>query len=138
MKKIIAILGIAALLGACLAACGAPKPEELLAGKWNASVASFEFNAFEFVPSQADPRKGTVNLSLTGSLVSGHYEVITGSGRDARDMVKITYTLAFISTSNIYYFTVDENTLSLQKEGSDTSTLYTREAAVPAPAGTTG
>ena len=135
MKKAIAILCLLAALGGCMAACGAPKPEALLAGKWKASLASFEFNAFEFVPSQGDPRKGTVNLGMIGNLVPGSYEVIPPASRDAQSVVKITYTLLMISTTRSYFFTVDDTTLTMQKEGSNTSLVYAREVAA---AGTTG
>ena len=136
MKKALTILCLLAALGGCLAACGTPKPEALLAGKWNASLASLEFNAFEFIPSQDDSRKGSVNLGMIGSLVSGSYEVIPPANKDAQSMVKITYTLLMISTTRSYFFTVDDTTLTLQKEGSNTILTYTRETA--AAAGTTG
>ena len=135
MKKTLAILCLLAVLGGCLAACGAPKPEALLAGKWKASVATFEFNAFEFVPSQGDPRKGSVNIGMISNLVSGSYEVIPPESKDARSVVKITYTLLMISTTRSYFFTVDDTTLSLQEEGKSVTTTYTRETAA---AGTTG
>jgi len=134
MKKILAILGILAVLGGCLAACGASKPEKLLAGKWKTSVASFEFNAFEFVPSQDDPRKGTVSLGMVGNLISGSYEVVPAKGKDAQDQVKITYTLLMFSNTRSYSFTVDETTLTLQEEGKSLVVTYTRETAA---AGTT-
>ena len=134
MKKILAILGILALLGGVLAACGAPKPEALLAGKWKASAGSFEFNAFEFVPGQEDQRKGAVNINLIGSFVDGSYEVVAAAEKGARDMVKITYKLLMFSTTRSYYFTVDETTLTLQEEGKSVTTTYTRETAA---AGTT-
>ncbi|MCL1951863.1 MAG: hypothetical protein FWF60_03440 [Oscillospiraceae bacterium] len=134
MKKAIATLCLLAALCGVLAACGAPKPEALLAGKWDASVASLEFNAFEFVPSQDDPRKGTVNLGMIGSLVPGSYEVVPPQGKDAPNVVKITYTLAMFSTTRSYTFTVDATTLTLQGEGSGVAMTYTRETAA---AGTT-
>jgi len=134
MKKALAILCLLAVLGGCLAACGAQKPEALLAGKWKASVASLEFNAFEFVPSQDDPRKGAVNIGMISNLVHGSYEVIPPEGKDAPSVVKITYTLAMFSNTRSYNFTVDDTTLTLQREGSGTSLVYTREAVA---AGTT-
>jgi len=135
MKKTLAILCLLALLGGCLAACGTRKPEKLLAGKWNADVASFEFKAFEFVPGQDDPRKGTVNLGLIGRLVDGTYEVVPAENKDAQPMVKITYKLLLVSTTRNYFFTVNATTLTLQKEGSDVAMTYTRDTQ---PAGTTG
>jgi hypothetical protein len=134
MKKVLAILCLLAALCGIAAACGTPKPEALLAGKWNASVASLEFNAFEFVPSQDDPRKGTVNLGMIGSLVSGSYEVVPPQGKDAPNVVKITYALMMFSNTRSYTFTVDDTTLTLQGEGSGTALTYTRETAA---AGTT-
>ncbi|MCL2300910.1 MAG: hypothetical protein FWC27_12280 [Firmicutes bacterium] len=133
MKKTLAILCLLAALSGILAACGAPKPEALLAGKWKASVASFEFNAFEFVPSQDDPRKGTVNIGMISNLVNGSYEVVPGEG-SALDTLKITYSLWMISTSRTYDFTVDETTLALTEVGKTVTTTYTRETAA---AGTT-
>jgi len=136
MKKAIAILCLLAMLGGISAACGAKKPENLLAGKWKASVASLEFQAFEFVPSQDDARKGTVNRGKLASLVTdGTYEVIPGKGKDAKDVLKITTTaLGFVSTTHSYFFTVDDTTLTLQEEGYDAFLTYTRETAT---AGTT-
>jgi len=137
MKKALAILGILALLGGCLAACGAKKPQNLLAGKWKANLAALEFQAFEFVPGADDSLKGAVYLSLLSpGLISGTYEVTPGAGKDARDMIKITYTLWMVSINNSYYFTVDGNSLTLQKEGTDVTTTYTRDTG-PAAA-TTG
>ena len=127
MKKTLAILCLLALLGGCLAACGAKKPEKLLAGKWNADVASFEFKAFEFVPDKDEPLKGTVNLGLIGRFVGGDYEITPAENKDAQPMVKITYKLLLISTTRSYFFTVDANTLTLQKEGSDVAMTYTRD-----------
>ena len=134
MKKTLAILCLAALLGSCLVACGAPKPEKLLAGKWKANMASLEFNAFEFIPGKDDPRKGAVNLGMIGSFVNGSYEVVPAQSKDARDMVKITYTLLMFSTTRSYYFTVDGATLTLQEESSGITTSYTRDTGA---AGTT-
>jgi len=135
MKKTLAILCLFALLGGCLAACGAPKPETLLAGQWKASAGSLEFKSIAFTPGAEDPRKGTVSLGMT-SLVGGSYEVIPGQGKDARDMVKITYTLWLISTTRSYYFTVEGNTLNMQEENAGVTLTFTRESAVAA--GTTG
>ena len=136
MKKILAVLCLLALLGGISTACGASKPGALLAGKWNADLASFEFKAFEFVPGEDGPGKGTVNLGMLSNLVKGSYEVLPAESKDAKDMVKITYTLWMISTTRSYYFTVDGNTLTLQEESSGFTTTYTREGA--AAAGTTG
>ena len=124
MKKSLALLGVLALLCGCLAACGTPKTEALLAGKWNASAASFEFQAFEFTPDENNPGKGTV-----GSLLDGSYEIIPAENKDTRDMLKITFSFGMLSASRSYYFTVDETTLSLQEENSSVTTTYTREAA---------
>ena len=55
MKKLLAIFAAAALLALALAGCGAPKPQDLLAGKWQASAAGFEISAFEFTPDEKDP-----------------------------------------------------------------------------------
>ena len=134
MKKILAIFGILALLVGILAACGVPKPEILLAGKWKASAASLEFNAFEFVPSQGDPRKGTVNLGMISNLIDGSYEVIPAQSKNERNTVRITYALWMISTTRSYTFTVDETTLTMQEEGKSVFTTYVRETAT---AGTT-
>jgi len=136
MKKTLAILGILVLLGGIFSACGAAKPQRLLAGKWKASVASLEFQAFEFVPSADSDLKGTVNIGMLSNLVHGSYEVIPGAGKDARDTVKITYTLAMFSNTRSYFFTVDGATLTLQREGSGTSLVYTRDTG--AAAATTG
>jgi len=136
MKKILAVLCLLALLGGCLAACGAPKPGALLAGKWNATAASFEFNAFEFVPGEDGPGKGTVNLGMISNLVKGSYEVLPAESKEAKDMVKITYSLWMISTTRSYYFAVDGATLTLQEENSGFTTTYIREGA--AAVGTTG
>jgi len=136
MKKLLAILCLLALLGGCLAACGAPKPGALLAGKWKATAASLEFQAFEFVPGEDGPGKGTVNLGMMSKLVPASYEVVPAESKDARDMVKITYKLLMISTTRSYYFTVDGTTLTLQEENSGLTTTYTRDTG--AGAGTTG
>jgi len=126
MKKALVILAVLALLG-CLAACGAPKPEALLAGKWNASLASFEFNALEFIPSQDDSRKGSVNLGMIGNLVSGSYEVVPAEGKDAQNQVKITYKLLMLSTTRSYYFAVEGDTLTLREKDSDVTFTFTRD-----------
>ena len=126
MKKTLAILGILALLGGCLAACGKAKPEALLAGKWNAAAASLEFQAFEFIPSAEDPAKGTVNLGMISNLFGGTYEIIRGQGKNAQDTLKITYSLWMISTTRSYQFTVDETTLTMTEEGKSLTTTYTR------------
>ena len=135
MKKALAVLCLLALLGGVSAACGAPKPEALLAGKWKASAASLEFNALEFIPSAEDPRKGTLNIGMT-SLVGGSYEVIPAESKEARPMVKITYKLFLISATRSYYFTVEGDALSLQEEGSGITLTFTRETA--ASPGATG
>jgi len=135
MKKTLTILCLLAVLGSVSTACGAPKPEALLAGKWKASVASFEFNAFEFVPSQDNPRKGSVNIGMLSNLVQGSYEVIPPESKDAQSVVNITYTLAMFSNTRGYTFTVDDTTLHLQREGAGTTLTYTRETAA---VGTTG
>jgi len=135
MKKTLAALCLLALLGGCLAACGAPKPGANLVGKWNANAASFEFKALEFVPGEDGPGKGTVNI-LLGRLLGGSYEVIPAENKDARDMVKITYTLLLISRTRRYYFAVEGDTLTLQEEDSNVSLSFTRDTA--AGAGTTG
>jgi len=138
VKKIIVVLCLLALLGGVLAACGAQKPEALLAGKWKASVASLEFAAYEFVPDPNDARKGTVNRGKLASLVTdGTYEVVPGKGKDAEDMVKITTSaLGFLSATRSYYFTVDAATLTLREEGSEVTATYTRDTG--AAAATTG
>ena len=134
MKKALAILCLAALLGGISAACGAPKPGALLAGKWKAGAASFEFQAFEFVPGADGPNKGTVNLGMISNLVGGSYEVVPAQSKDARDVVRITYKLFMISTTRSYYFTVDGTTLTLQEESSGLTTTYARDTGA---AGTT-
>jgi len=133
MKKAIAILCTLAALCGVLAAC-AQKPEALLAGKWKASAASLEFSAFEFVPSEDDARKGTVNLGMIGNLVEGSYEVVPPEGKDAPNVVKITYSLAMFSNTRTYTFTVDDTTLTLQAENSSVAMTYTRDTGA---AGTT-
>ena len=129
MKKALAILCLLAVLGGCLAACGKPKPEDLLAGQWKASAGSFEFNAVEFVPSQDDPRKGAVNLGMLSNLLKGSYEVIPGAKKDDQPTLKIVYTPLMISVTRVYLFTVDETTLELQREGSNTALTFTRDTA---------
>jgi len=136
MKKTLAILCLLALLGGIGAACGAPKPGAQLAGKWKAAAASLEFQAFEFVPGEDGPGKGTVNLGMLANFVGGSYEVVPAQSKDARDMVKITYKLLMISTTRSYYFTVDGATLTLQEENSGLTTTYTRDTGTGA--GTTG
>ena len=139
MKKAISILCLLALLSGVGAACGAPKPGALLAGKWKAAASSFEFQLFEFVPGEDGPGKGRVNLGMTGllsNLISGSYEVIPAERKDAQDIVKITYTLLMISTTRSYFFTVDSTSLTLQEVDSGFTTRYTRDTG--APAGTTG
>jgi len=126
MKKALVILAVLALLG-CLAACGAPKPEALLAGKWKASVASFEFSAVEFTPGTEDPRKGTVSLALIGSQALGSYEVVPAEGKDAQNQVKITYKLLMLSTTRSYYFAVEGDTLTLREKDSDVTFTFTRD-----------
>ena len=135
MKKALAILCLLAVLGGISTACGKTKPEALLAGKWKASVASLEFNAFEFIPSQDNPRKGSVNIGMISNLLHGSYEVVPPEGKDAPNVVKITYTLAMFSNTRSYIFTVDDTTLTLRKEGADSFLTYTRETTA---AGTTG
>lgn len=138
-KKILAVLAILVLVGTVLAACGAPKPENLLAGSWSANVGSFEFLGYEFIPNEDDPLKGTVDLKLiSASAISGTYEIVRADTEDGKDLLKITYTLLMISTKRNFYFTVDETTLTLQEENSSVIMNYTREVAGTTLAATTG
>jgi hypothetical protein len=114
----------AAILLCCLlagfAACELQSPEQLLVGKWQASVGVLEFNAFEF---KADH---TVSLGLTGNLIQGAYTVTTGSG-DTPNRLTITYTFLMISHTANYTFTVTSTDLYVTKEGSSIALHYTRE-----------
>ena len=126
-QKLLAVLAACALLAPALAGC-APGPQRLLAGKWQASALGLEFGAYEFVPGENDPLRGTVNLGRLSGFVSGSYTVTPGKG-DAPDRLRITYGLrpgGMISYTRDYTFTVDETTLTLQEENSSVSLTYTR------------
>ena len=133
MKKTLAVLCLLALLCGVLAACGTPKPGALLAGKWNASAGTIEFQAFEFTPDEENPNKGKADIGrsggLLGNLLNGTYEVIPAKDKDAQDMLKITYSILMVSTTRSYFFTVDENALTLREENSGFTTNYVREGA---------
>ena len=126
MKRIIAILLIAATAALALSACGgAAGPEQLLAGRWYGSVGNFEFQSMEFIPDEDDPARGRVNLML-GNLVSGSYEVLPPEQRGEPAGLNVTYTLGMISHTLRYSFTLDETTLVLRGEKSGLDLTYTR------------
>lgn len=138
MKKLLAIPLILALLAGCLAACGEPKTQDLLAGKWKGSVGMFEFDSYEFIPDAEQPLKGTVKLlGKLSQWINGTYEVIPAKEKDAKDTVKISYTVLLISTTKEYAVTVDDSTLSLQEIGSDYAMTFTRDTGDVALSGTT-
>jgi len=146
MKKTLATLGILAVLCGCLVACGsggqAKKPEVLLAGKWRAAQSggstffSIDLDSFEFVPSAADPLRGTVNLGKLASLVTdGSYEVIPARDKGGRDMLIIsTKTLRVFNRTSSYFFTVNETTLALQPVDSEPTKDPDDPEATEAPA----
>jgi len=125
MKKLLAILTACALLALAFAGCGAPKPQQLLAGKWQTSALGLEFGAYEFVPDEDDPLRGTVNLGQLSGLIHGSYTVTPGK-KDEPDRLSITYSVLMINYTRSYTFTVDESTLTLQEENSGVSLTYTR------------
>ena len=127
MKKIFAIMCAAALALLALAGCGAAnRPERLIAGQWDGSLGPLEFQAMEFIPAPGDPSRGQVNLALISNLINGSYEITPPEQRGEPARLRITYTLGLISTSRDFTFTVDQNTLVLQAEGSPISLTYTR------------
>ena len=134
MKRIIALLCIAAVAALTLSSCGAQKPERLLAGKWEASVGLLEFQALEFVSDAKNAKTGKVNLGMRGSLVGGSYEIIPGAKRGDPDKLKITYAVASLSTSRSYLFTVDGDNLTMTGERGTVAFTYHRAAAVTQPA----
>ena len=79
----------------------------------------------EFIPNEGDPLRGEVNLGLAANLIDGSYEITPGRGRE-QHRLEITYALAGFSTSRVFYFTVDNDTLVMQRDGSSVSLTYTR------------
>jgi hypothetical protein len=116
------------LLAQALVGCGAPQPQELLAGQWQADVGSLEFQALTFTPNAEDLLRGSVSLGLLSRFVQGSYVVTPPAKKDQPARLAITYQLAFISTTRDYTFTVTDTTLELQKEGSNVALHYTRVA----------
>jgi len=117
-------LALLLAIGGC---SGAAKTGQQLAGKWEASLGPFDFQAMEFIPSESDTLKGKVNLAGQ-SFFGGDYEIIPGGRRDP-DKLRVTYTLAMFSKSLVYDFTVTKDTLTLTPEGGGASLNYTRKAA---------
>ena len=129
MKKCIALLCVAALFTLGLAACGAAsRPERLIAGQWEGSLGPLEFQAMEFVPDPQNALRGQVKLALISNLISGSYEITPPEQRGEPAQLRITYTLGLLSTTRDFTFTVDQNTLVLQAEGSPISFTYTRSS----------
>lgn len=114
MKKIIAVFCALSLLMLTLAACGngANRPEQRIAGRWESDAGATEFQAMEFIPSSDNPQRGQVNLQMLSNEISGDYEITPG---DEQHRLTITYTLMMFPTTREYYFTVEDDTLMLQK-----------------------
>ena len=114
MKKIIAVFGVLSLLTLMLAACGnrANRPEQRIAGRWESNAGATEFQFMEFIPNSENPQRGQVNLRLLSNEISGEYEITTG---DEQHRLTITYTLMMFPTTREFYFTVEDDTLVLQK-----------------------
>ena len=126
MKKFITIIFAFALVTLALSACGAPGPGQHHAGKWDSAVGSLEFQALEFIPDETDPLRGRVNLSLMSNLIGGSYEITLPERRGEPGLLKITYSLAMLSTTRNFNFTIDQDTLVLQSENSSVNLTYTR------------
>ncbi|MDR1927364.1 MAG: hypothetical protein LBQ33_01830 [Oscillospiraceae bacterium] len=138
MKKATGILAVLLTAALVFAGCGlfAPKPQELIAGKWQAAVGSLEFQAMEFIPNENADLTGTVKLGLLSNLVSGSYAITPAKEKEEKDQISITYQLFLISTTREYTFTVTDTALVLQADNSGVALNYTR-AGVASTAATT-
>ena len=125
MKKIVAVL--CALLLLILAACdgGAKGPEKRIAGRWESTAGTTEFQTMEFVPGEDNQQRGQVNLCILSNEISGEYEIVPG---EEQHHLSISYTLMMLPTTREFYFTIEEDVLVLQSENASEGVSYKRAA----------
>jgi len=111
MKTAAAVLVACLIFLSILSGC-APKPEQLIIGKWTDSTG---LTAYEFMEG------GTVRFSVLGVDVNGIYAIDKEAGT-----VTLTGTAFTKSISRKYRFAVTDSYLTLTQLDSGDAAVYTR------------
>jgi len=122
MRKCIAVFCVLSLLALVACGCEANRPEQLIAGRWEAENSA-QFQAMEFSPHGGDMQRGQVHLSMMGKEINGKYKIVPD---EEQHRMTITYTLMMFPATRVFLFTLEGDALVLQEENSAVSVDYRR------------